>query len=348
MAFKRLDSEDFVVSSDSVTSTVWSSNSPSLNTYFSSSVQKEGASGPFYISIYQTGSQDATSEVQFQIAYGNKNGGGGIDYDAAVPNVSATSTIYGQYRALILEDENANFIWGNSSGSDENDFYALSIERARYKQALLPGSTNIVLTSSNAPTTIHLTDNSNMVSTPDFYGTTRVYQMISGSDGSSYDGGTGYTTNSGSYGWFLPDISTILLNARALELNDNQGINLVPNTSSNTNGQNPSNLYTAFSQSSAAASISNVFKLNSQETLTSDFVFVRTRNSEFNYSENPTFISGSTGEVIYTYFINNPTVFPTTIGLYNDSNDLLAVAKLSKPLQKDFTKEALIRVKLDF
>ena len=348
MAFKRLDSEDFVVSSDSVTSTVWSSNSPSLNTYFSSSVQKEGASGPFYISIYQTGSQDATSEVQFQIAYGNKNGGGGIDYDAAVPNVSATSTIYGQYRALILEDENANFIWGNSSGSDENDFYALSIERARYKQALLPGSTKIVLTSSNAPTTIHLTDNSNMVSTPDFYGTTRVYQMISGSDGSSYDGGTGYTTNSGSYGWFLPDISTILLNARALELNNNQGINLVPNTSSNTNGQNPSNLYTAFSQSSAAASISNVFKLNSQETLTSDFVFVRTRNSEFNYSENPTFISGSTGEVIYNYFINNPTVFPTTIGLYNDSNDLLAVAKLSKPLQKDFTKEALIRVKLDF
>jgi hypothetical protein len=38
----------------------------------------------------------------------------------------------------------------------------------------------------------------------------------------------------------------------------------------------------------------------------------------------------------------------TTVGLYNDTNELLAVAKLSKPLQKDFTKEALIRVKLDF
>ena len=38
----------------------------------------------------------------------------------------------------------------------------------------------------------------------------------------------------------------------------------------------------------------------------------------------------------------------TTVGLYNDENDLLAVAKLSKPLNKDFTKEALIRVKLDF
>ena len=58
--------------------------------------------------------------------------------------------------------------------------------------------------------------------------------------------------------------------------------------------------------------------------------------------------SGSTGEVIYDSFINNPQVYLTTVGLYNDSNELLAVAKLSKPLKKDFTKEALVRVKLDF
>jgi len=84
------------------------------------------------------------------------------------------------------------------------------------------------------------------------------------------------------------------------------------------------------------------------ETITSDYVFVRARNSEFNYSENPSFISGSTGEVIYSNFINNPQVYPTTIGLYNDANELMAVAKLSKPLLKDFTKESLVRVKLDF
>jgi hypothetical protein len=77
-------------------------------------------------------------------------------------------------------------------------------------------------------------------------------------------------------------------------------------------------------------------------------VFIRARNSEFNYSENPTFISGSTGEVIYNDFINNPQVYFTTVGMYNDTNELVAVAKLSKPLVKDFTKEALIRVKLDF
>jgi hypothetical protein len=91
-----------------------------------------------------------------------------------------------------------------------------------------------------------------------------------------------------------------------------------------------------------------VCTLNSQETITSDYIFVRARNSEFNYSENPTFIIGSTGEVIYNEFINHPQTYVTTIGMYNDSNELLAVAKLSRPLLKDFTKEALVRCKLDF
>jgi hypothetical protein len=90
------------------------------------------------------------------------------------------------------------------------------------------------------------------------------------------------------------------------------------------------------------------FYLNSQETISSDYIFVRARNAEFNYSENPSFISGSTGEVIFDSFINAPQTYVTTIGLYNDTNELLAVAKLSRPLLKDFTKEALVRIKLDF
>ena len=45
---------------------------------------------------------------------------------------------------------------------------------------------------------------------------------------------------------------------------------------------------------------------------------------------------------------SNPKVYITTVGLYNDNNELLAVAKLSQPIAKDFSKEALIRVKLDY
>jgi hypothetical protein len=102
-------------------------------------------------------------------------------------------------------------------------------------------------------------------------------------------------------------------------------------------------MFKALSGSSAAS-----FKVNSEETISSNYIFVRPRSSEYNYSENPSFISGSTGEVLYSSFINSPQTYITTVGLYNDTNELLAVAKLSRPLPKDFTKEALIRVKLDF
>jgi hypothetical protein len=348
MGFKRFDPEDFVISANTVTSTVWSNNAVSLNTFFTSSVQTEGSSGPYYLNIYQTASSEESAEVQFSIAYANSEGGGGADFDASVVGISPTTTIYGQYRTLVLEDENSLFTFGPTfTGAPDNDFYVISIERARYKEKLFPGSFNLILSSSNNNlTALHLTDNSREVTLPTFYGTQRAYQVISGSDGLPW-AGNGYS-RSGSYGLFLPDISTILLNAKALDdnlspdstgVNDGCGINLGTITGSNTFGNNPRKLFNHLSGS---------FELNSQETITSNFIFVRTRNSEFNYSENPSFISGSTGEVIYSYFIDNPQTFATTVGMYNDSNELLAVAKLSKPLTKDFTKEALIRVKLDF
>ncbi len=290
MAFKRLEPEDFIVSSDSVTSTVWSNNSPSLNTYFSSSVQTEGTSGPYYLSVYQTDPDAEEAAVQFQIAYANKNGNGGVLFDSEVSGKSPTTTIYGQYRTLVLEDENASFVWGDSfTGSADNDFYVISIERARYKQSLLPGSLNLVLSSSNNNlNNLQLTDDSNMVTLPTYYGTMRAYQLISGSDGQSYQAiagttGTGYTLDSGSYGLVLPDISTILLNAAALDNNtsDGGGINIQTDTSEDTFGNNPAKLFAAISGSfEFASTLPNIFELNSQETLTSDYVFIRARNSE--------------------------------------------------------------------
>jgi hypothetical protein len=182
-----------------------------------------------------------------------------------------------------------------------------------------------------------LTDSSNNENIATFLGSNRVYQVISGSNGSPYNT-TGYVAGSGSYGLFLPDIGTILLNPNAIS----QSIHVDADESSDlTNGTNQATLYNAILSGES-------FQLNSQETITSDYVFVRARNSEFNYSENPSFISGSTGEVIYDQFINNPQVYMTTVGMYNDANELIAVAKLSRPLLKDFTKESLVRVKLDF
>jgi hypothetical protein len=337
MAFKRLDPEDFVVSSDSITSTLWSTGAPTLTTFFTSSVQAAGSSGNYYLSVYQTSSTLSTAAVQFDIAYADILGSGSALYNPIVPQNSYTKTIYGQYRSLILEDENANFIFGTGNNVvTGSNFWVLSIERANYKQSLFPGSLNLRLSGSGGA--INLTDNSldNPVSV--FLGSTRVYQLISGSNGTAGSlANSGYVAGSGSYGLVFPDLGTILLNPSAIS----QSIRVAPSRSNNSDGFNNQRLFNSID-------LGDSFALNSEETITSDYVFVRARNSEFNYSENPTFISGSTGEVIYDNFINSPQVYITTVGMYNDSNNLLAVAKMSRPLLKDFTKEALVRVKLDF
>jgi hypothetical protein len=330
MSFKRLDPEDFLVSIDSVTATAWSTNNPVLSTFFTSSVSSSNDN--YYKNVYQTSSTDTSAAVQFALAYGNQYGSGSANYNDLVPGATPTRTVYGQYRNLIYGNENAQFIFGTVTASD---FWAINIDRARYKEHLLKGTFNLTLTGSGIGS-LKLTDNSGMVSTDTYLDCGRVYQIISGSNGTAYSG-TGYSPSSGSYGLFLPDISTIILNPLALS----QSINLTPLRSNDSDGLNIQKIFTAVSGGGS-------FQLNSEETSTSDYVFVRARNAEFNYSENPSFISGSTGDVIFSNFINSPQTYMTTVGFYNDTNELLAVAKLSKPLLKDFTKEVLVRVKLDF
>jgi hypothetical protein len=334
MSFNRLAPEDFVVSSDSITGPLWTGGSPTLTQFYSSSVQEAGSSGDFYLNIYQTASTNADAEIQFAIAYGNKQGSGSSWYNSGIDGSSPTKTTYGQYRNLVLGDENSDFIFGGISSSD---FWVISIDRNRYKESLLPGTMTLALSGSGGK--LFLTDNSNNVSSITFNDAGRVFQLISGSAGVPYTGinTNGYSTNSGSYGWFLPDIGTLLLHPAAIS----SSIKVNANRVSNTDGLNYQILFNALN-------LGATYTANSQETISSDFIFVRARNAEFNYSENPSFISGSTGEVLYNNFINNPQTYPTTIGLYNDNNELLAVAKLSRPLLKDFTKEALVRVKLDF
>ena len=460
-AYVILDQGDVVVSNDSVTAPMWSDNNPTLTNFFTSSTQVSSNVAEYYTSVFQTASTEVSAEIQFDIAYADLVGSGSQFLNNLVTGSTPTRTNYGQYRNLILGDENASFVFG---GITSSYFYSMPIERARYKQAILPGTwtlaiqgfngvlsvtpqanptqaapfstafaaattTNIVTsgnitvlqadgssasTLTNPPlydasagndtdvtvnaqgnvssitfaaatsnikagmllkilgtsigttspagdkyirldpefmagtSIVTLTDDSKLSTTTQFCDAGRIYQLVSGSAGvlgGNLKNVNGYTAASGSYGYLLPDINTLVLNGEAFDsLPINGGINFGTSRSFDSKGENTLDLVNALNRGGAITG----FTINSKEDLSSDYIFCRAKNSEYNYSANPSFISSSTGAVLFPEFVENPTTYITTVGLYNISQELLAVAKLSRPLEKNFTKELLVRVKLDF
>jgi len=347
MSFVNIDPTDFVVSADSVTAPAWGTNLPILTQFYTSSVTS--SSPTFYVDAYASGSTDTTP--QFSIAYGHLLGSGSEYYNDLVIGYSPSRTTYGQYRTLVYGDENTNFNFGTGN-ANSSDILVINVNRSKYKEKLFLSTFNLYLSGSSG--SVQLTNNSVTSTVVNFLDCGRVYDIVSGSNGSpttstpvsSSSVLAGYTP-SGSYGLYLPDVGLIVVNPRAIALPFvSGGIGLTMGTSANTNQANYLKLYQAI-KVGANPVLNTGFQLNSEETISSDFIFVRVRNSDYNYSTNPSMISGS-GELVYPTLINNPQTYITTVGLYNDNNDLLAVAKLSKPLVKDFTKEALVRVKLNW
>ena len=341
MSYKRFDTQDVVVSAESISTPIWTGDITTLETFFTSSTQIGASSADYYYDIYNTGSTIEGSRVQFSSAYADKKGSGSLLYNSQVDGKSPSSTIYGQYRNLVLGDEDTDFTFGTETSEY---FYVLTIDRARYKEKLLPGTLDLKLLVSASGATLNLTDNSKLVTTSTFADAGRVYELISGSLGNISAGAkntSGYTTSAGSYGKLLPDVGLIILNGKALDASvSDGGIALNVDRSSDSVGVNNQKSFNIIRDGAS-------FRIQSEETITSNFVFVRARNSEFNYSTNPSLITGS-GEIRHNVMVNTPQSFITAVGLYNDNNDLLAVAKLSRPLLKDFTKESLVRIKLDY
>jgi hypothetical protein len=326
MSFSRYATDDSVISSETVVRGMWTGDNLKLSSSFYT------ASNPteYYLDVYQSSISTTGSEVQFDIQYGNINGSGSAPINPTISGSSPSRIIYGQYRNLVYGTETTNFSFDNGVNV-ANDIYIINISRTRYKQSLQPGSLNLTL-GSGSNGTIKLTDDSNTTSLTRFIGENRVYYIISGSNGNAY---TSSAAAAPYYGVMLPDLGIIVLDASGSLSKHiqtpNQGTTVV---------NNQIKLYNSI------VSGSN-FQLQSNEVISSRYFFTRVKNSEFNYTTNPSIIDAN-GNLLYTTLINNPQTFVTTVGMYNDNNELLAVAKLSKPLTKDFTKEALIRIKLDY
>ena len=88
-------------------------------------------------------------------------------------------------------------------------------------------------------------------------------------------------------------------------------------------------------------------QFNNTTELNSSIYFCRANHNEFNYSSNPTYLTGSKIRVKETAQ-DRPSSYITTVGLYSADNQLLAVAKLSEPLKKTPETELTLKVRLDY
>ena len=168
----------------------------------------------------------------------------------------------------------------------------------------------------------------------------RVFNIRSGSLANGI-----YTSDTTAWGLFYPDNGMIVLNGKALDVSASFVTRRSPVTASGD-----SSALKLFTSISGALAISSSFAFQSRtsEVINSRYYFVRMLNDEFNYTNNNSFFTGSLNIIKNTSMYDDPQVYVTTVGMYDNDLNLLAVAKLSKPIKKTFDREVVLKVKLDY
>ena len=346
--YKVFNTTDIVTAKNEIVTTgIWSNGSGSLITFFTSSTAVAGGSGSatdeYYYNVYGS-SNTGSAPVEFAVSYGHKTGGGAKDLEADDNSTLPTKATYAQYRALLTDTNETSFRFYSGSTEDaysSDDIYIINLSRANYRERMDAGNWQITLTGTSGSFTF--IDNSGEKFNTTNSGTNE-FNIVSGS--LNLGTNTAATINSyvatdgKGFGKFYPDYGILIFNPTALATTLGAQT-ILPTTTTTANAFNHIKLFNVIK---AGAD----FEARRIENVSTAHYFVRVNNREFNYSNNPTFVTGSQGDFYNAAFTTDPVVYPTTIGLYNDSNELIAVAKTSKPIAKSFSKEVLVKVKLDF
>ena len=320
-------------------------------------------------------SKDSTpTTVEFNVAFGSLNG-----YGAKVEanTKSETEAIYGQYASLLLAptEVTGGFIISRNnslttapsnaaiaSGRD-NEIFVMSAKRTNMKDRInkgtwtvqLSGSTSNVLNAKTIGTPIlHLTDDSSG-GTPTSTPAGDRYNIVSGSGGTVSGSGASDRT----YGFFYPDQGIMVFSQQELSASIpgvSGSAGAAPNEESifgnhrhkgfaiSTDTDNNEKTALRFINCLTSGSLS----FRDEEDQVSAQYFCRVRSGQMNFSNNPTFVSGSLNELRQKTMKGNPTTFITSVQLYNDAGDMVAVGNLSTPLKKNFSSEVTIKVKLTY
>ena len=345
MSFQRFDIENDVVENQKTTisSGLWTGGSGELTAYYTQS--NFGQQTGSYLDVYnEDPNLSGSAEVQFAIGYAHLEGSGSIGNTTKLNSGNRDSAaMYRQFRNILLAPNTERFSFtATTTGSGDKDFYFVAFQRARQREKIDPGNWELKL-SGNMHAEM-FDDKLSLIDDSSAGGTTtvgeggRVFNVVSGSITNGVHTAAANEDSPGSFGLFYPDLGLILLNANKTEVSGGLAVNP---RSANTFDNRPQAFFNALVSGSS-------FEARREEEISSTNYFVRVNNKKFNFSSNPTFSTGSDGSLTQPTFFKDPKTFITQVGLYNDDNELLAIAKLSQPLLNSYSREAIIKVKLDF
>lgn len=363
MIFNKFNQEDIVTGRiNKVSSGVFGSNlyisqstfvTQSQGTELTGANELDVKNGQYYVDTY------IGNQQYFSITYGDYVNSGSSKYNDPSEGANGiytneTKVIYTQYKNTLLQPGDKKFTFASGSSStlqDSEAIFVINFSSDKILDQLDEGQLQINFKGSNGE--YSYIDDSSIVNREQ-----SVYNLISGSVINGVP--TPYTKNNNpvyeGIGLFYPKTGNVVFNA--INLDEKVGINneikdraSYPNsTSTEVDGYWrvwSRDLYQSLVDST------KTMAARKSENVPASHYFVRVKNRDFNYSNNPTFVSDGTddktkGTIIYQDLISSPKTYITAVGLYNDNNELLAVGKLSKPTQKTFDNELLIKVKLDY
>lgn len=369
----------------------------SLQATISGSNRFDAYNGYYYLDIYPSSTETSSAENLFSITYGNINGYL-TNYDEYYNiQLRQTKAIFTQYINELNNGENFSVKSQVSGGAVvtstlATDFIALTFNSQKVKDQIDPGQFQITLASTGSSGDIicKLIDDSAVVSQSGSAAT--YYNLILGNydsttgqpkywdtvEGDPTTGridptDTGYSSDTFvryfnlPIGLVYPKAGVVILNVEFLRRIGaiNYDVYSVRTTTPDPLVVTPDIKYQVFDSISNYSGVTNAsykqyLKVRRSEFVPSRHYFVRVKNRDFNYTNNPTFtyqtsgpdpVTGEfkqRGDIKQTEFLTDPKVYPTSVGLYNSNNELVAVAKLSRPAQKTFSNELLIKVRLDF
>ena len=309
---------------------------------------------------------------EWNIAFGDTEGHGAL---VEANTKSETEAIYKQYAGLLLaptEVTGGFFISspassGAISSGKDKEIFVLSARRSNMKDRLNKGTWTVVLSGSvqgafngdtgSAP--LSLTDDSTNNS-PTATPVGDRYNIVSGAAGTVVSESTARN-----FGFFYPDMGIMVFSQAELSASiPGATVSAVTNLPVQFR-EGLDGSPTAISQSGFTTSISSSANQNTalrfinclrhgslnfrdEEDQVSAQYFCRVRSGQMNFSNNPTFVSGSLNELRQETMEGNPTTFISSVQLYNSSGEMVAVGNLSTPLKKNFSSEATIKVKLTY